>query len=499
MEHLETCEEPELELDLAQLFWDLLSQWKAILLVALAFAVVVPSAALIKDSLERQAAVDARQAEQGKSHGLPLDERIENALADLPAEERETVEYLADQMSLLNAQQKYLEHSLLLSGSPTSQRVLYLNYYVQTDGTVEAQALSDAYSAYSKDEALLTQIGQAIDPDAGLSYISELVGTSAIANKAPLDSSATGFMLSVSVVLPDESDADAVQRAAAALVESVHERLSGALGPHTITLVNSNVTNRYNSDVAARRRSVIDAIHNARTSIKSQRRTLNGAQRDALDALTWILAERDPGIDEVMADSERMDTPSPSSVIKYALVGFVGGTFAYCVVYAAVVALRRRPRTKEDLEALTLSRALGDVRYPQPHTGLSRLFHSKAVDERRHGGRGTVEAQVQRAAASVESVCRHAEASSLSVLRLGCTDDVPGQVAQDLVANINARGIEARVIDMAEAVDEEALLGVTAALVVADQSAANDQIWNLSLLCGSYDVRRLGCVFIASW
>ena len=89
-------EEPEGELNLKELMWDLLGQWKAILIVALLAAIIVPGAKYLKDTLDYKKAL--KQAEQTAAQAsVSADEQIEGVLSSLSQEDRDAVSYLLQQ------------------------------------------------------------------------------------------------------------------------------------------------------------------------------------------------------------------------------------------------------------------------------------------------------------------------------------------------------------------------------------------------------------------
>ena len=118
----------DIYLDYKQIFWDILSQWKIVLIVALAAGILVLMFKYNKD----QAAYKARMDEEPLNAELEeedAEEYLNKMYQNLPENDRDAVMYLLGLEEEIILQQCYLKESLLMNSAPTNQRFVLLNYY----------------------------------------------------------------------------------------------------------------------------------------------------------------------------------------------------------------------------------------------------------------------------------------------------------------------------------------------------------------------------------
>lgn len=483
-------EEPEGELDLVELFWDFLSQWKAILIFALAIAIVVPSAKLLKDTRDYNVMVGTQEAATAAQAGKSSEELVEEALARLSDEDRATVQRLAKQHELAMNQEAYLNDSVLLSGDLANQQQLQMRFYLTSIDGTPLQPLADAYKALLSHDSVMEHIGAALDPKADVKYIRELVSLST--GTIP-DSAATGLIATVSVVLTPDADVSAVRNAVTEELGGFKDSLTHSIGKHEITLIDAEQTQTYNTTSMERRVTLTNGVNNLLNTYNTAVKSLTADQKTALDAINKI------------ASGETATTPTtnqakaPTFSLKFALIGFVGGIFAYAVIFIAVVALRKRIATSSDAEIYTACRLLGDVYFPQHHKGLAKLFHSKLVDRHRYGRKGSVSLQIEKVVSTVSAVCEHAGTTSATILCMGCAHGKASDIAKGVVADIKATGIKSNTIEATGDMDEKALLDAKNAIFIIGSDAKTSDVWRITELCHNYEVERLGCVFLREY
>lgn len=504
--HSYANEEPEVKLSLVEILWDLLSQWKAILAVALVMALVIPGVKLLRDS-KAYAAMQAQAADEETEVMLPTDEAIEQALTALPTGDRDAIEMLIQQQSLIEAQTEYLQTSLLLNSDPVHQRNLTLRYYLTTDGSVEVQALLDAYAALLKQEQTLARLAETIDHDTSTSNIGELI-TIGTRTTDTIDSNAKELVMTVSIALPERVDASAVLDVFDSCIMEIYAQLNEVMGAHNIMLLSHNESFAYNEGVVTRKANLISSINSNRAAITAAVAALNTDQQAAFATITNAMDARDhentsgEGFTDnatATADDEAAKPVSPTFSLKYAVVGFAVGIVLYAIAYVVLVVMRGQIMSGGELSDYTKSRLLGDVYYPVKYTGLSKLLHSKMVSRYRYGNKGSVDAQLEKTASTIDSVCEHAGVNNVHMLYMASTNAEARHILDGIVSNLATKGIEAQIVNVAADVDEKTLLPIRNAIYYVDGSIKGSDIWKLASLCCSYDIAQLGSVFVKSW
>ena len=279
-------EEPEGELNLKELMWDLLGQWKAILVVAVVAAIVVPGAKFLKDTLDYKAALNQAEATAAQAD-VPTEERVESVLSGLAPEDRDVVSYLLRQQEHVRSLNAYLNESIWLNANPYDERYVSLQYYVKADGDVNMQPLVSAYGEYLKRTSVLSKLGQGINPDAKLEYITELLK---IGYPAQIDGDSTGLTLTVIVILTEEADADAVVQTIETSMGEAHAELQNALGAHTIQQVTWQESRRFDTEAVDRKSTLTTSLNSMQSNLKTFTTSLTNEQKAAMESIKPLVA-----------------------------------------------------------------------------------------------------------------------------------------------------------------------------------------------------------------
>lgn len=512
-----TNEEPGTQISMRDLLWDLLGQWKAILIVAVVAACAFVGAKYLMDTKAYGEALQLEQAEEAARASMTKEEIVEAALAELPESERTGVEHVLNLQQLAAAQRRYLEESIILSVDGTSQRTLNLRYYLHKEGDADLRPIADSYSQRIQSPESIAAIFGMIDPDLDQRYASEILTVSI--GDIP-DSAAREVMITVTVTLADNTDAEAVTAEVDNRVNQAHTELGSRIGEHTIERIYQTDTVRYNSSTMDKKLSATNALNTLYNNIRNATSNLNKAQKAVLATIDEAMAEEVEGGDlegvlteggDATADAsatsaaqaegavdgeEELVKPKPEPL--YAALGFVGGAVLYALAYLCIVLLRGALGSAQGLEAYTGCRLLGEVYYREAHSGIAKLFHSRWVEAKRYGGLGSEDDQLIRSATAARSICEHAGTSKVSILSMMGMTQESQAVGEGVVSALRDQGLSVEVIDLASSIEESSLLPVTEAIYLVDGQTKASEVWKLSLLCRDYDVRTLGCFYVCA-
>lgn len=502
---LYTNNEPETEINLLDMLWDLLGQWKAIAIVAIVMALAVPGLKLWRDNRSYQASL-ANTETQTQQMDLPTNEVIEQTLEGLSKDDRTAIELVVKQSQHAATESKYLGESILMSTDPTHQRTLTLSYLINSNDGVSASALTNAYAAQLHQDELLHNLGTLIDPNAELGYIDELVTAQ---YDLVQDSSITQNPLTIRVVLPEEADAKAVGNAIDAYLNAVCDNLRVQVGEHTLQTTSRTEQYLYNEVARSRRAALISDVNNTRSSIKTNVAALSADQKSAYTSIANHLdaqQSNDEKTSDSVTNNEKVNAAAPTNApkppslsVKFALAGFVLGIVLYAIAYVTLVVVRSQIGSEQVLVGCTGSRLLGSVYYPEQHSGLSALFHSSLVDNHRFGSKGSVDIQMRKAASAIEAVCEHTQAANVHVLCVEGTQEIDIKTANDLVSMLASHGFDAHLLNADTHMDEMELLPVQKAIFLASAKAKSADAWRTTMLCHEYDIVSLGCVFVRAY
>lgn len=497
-------EKPEGELKLTEIFWQLLAQWKAILIIALVFAIALPGFKLLKDMREYRSAVDNATANSNVASEnvseAPAESRVEELLETLSGNDRIAVEYLSQQQQLAQEQYEYLTESIWLTSDPANQRTLSTQYYLLREGEGDLQPIIDAYSVCLKRPKVTAEIGRVVAPETDIKYINELV---TITGSLVPDSQASGAILTVDIVLPKEAESSMVSALIDSIMNDVCSELRTAIGEHTVSRLSSEEQYRYNTSAIDRRQIINNNINGLQSNIKTQRASLSDPQKSVLNEITDILAEEDKtdkgnaasNSSEVGSEEAVANIAKPSFSKKLTVLGFAGGVFLYAFAYLVLVVTRGRVSSLGELEPFVCGRSLGQIRWHGQYDGLSKLLHSKAVENLRWRSCGPIESQIERTVSTIDSTCKNSDVHELSILTM-LNDATGEQVASEIAGMANQAGISTTCLSANGDIDENMFLTLSNAILMAERGAKCSDVWKVTELCQAYGVDMLGSVFI---
>ena len=477
---------PEVEIDLIDMFWKLLMQWKAILIVCIITALMASGAKYLMDS----AAYTAFTEEQKKTEAeasRPQDERIAEVLGKLPTSEKSMVLLVLQQEDMIELQQDYLNNSIGLNLDPANQRTLTIKYLLRSDAEADMQTLTDAYGTCIRRKEYMEKLGDIIDPGAKAEYIGELISTS---NSPVPDSYAKSTIFTVSVIQPEDTDPDKIVSLMDSAIKDLHKEISSEAGEHSIKRENIEDGRSYNTDLISRRSSIINSINDLNNRIQNTKNSFSEEQKEAMNEIERI---RDP---KAEAD-EGSIVAEPVISKKYAMLGFMLGAFLYALIYIAVTVLRRSVTSASSVQSLTGTRLLGEIYTMTEHKGMRRLLSSERIINLRYREKLDTDAQSASAADTIGSVSAYNKADRLTFLLTSKGGGVT-QAAELLKSKCLEAGSIPEVTTLyIAAMKEKDLASVHDAVYIVTENTRIDDLMKLNDLCSDYDIRLLGSVYIS--
>ena len=483
----------EIEIDLVDLMWKLLMQWKAVLIVCILMALLVPGVKYVKDSKAYKAQLaDKKKAEEQTSK--PANERIESALKLLPADARDDVLFLIQQQEMIDTQKDYLNNSIWINTDPASQRHLSIKYLLKSGSGTDMRTLADAYSTVLHTSETLEELCDVIDPDSRLEYIDELVDTK---NEDIESGKAESAIYTVTVTLPEDTDAEIVTGIIDAALSGHTSQLNDSVGDHSLTKVGADDRNVYNKDVVERRANTTYTINNLNSSIDNAKSKLSPEQQTAFESIVAIKqaagkADAAADTDDSASDDE-LQPPGFSK--KYSVLGLLLGVFLYAGIYVVMLILKKVVTSASTAQNYTGTRLLGEIYSMKKHKGISALFTSNMVAKWRYKEKLDADKQIDTLASTVDAVCSHHSTDKLTLLLSGIGKDFDSQIKQ-IVSRCSSAGKKSIDVLNADEMDEKALTSVKNAVYVVSNDSKVDKLGDLISLVRDYDVTPLGTVFL---
>ena len=492
-----------MELDLKELFWRLLKQYKAILIFSLIMAVLLCLAQHFMAVKAYNAAMEADK-EKAEQVELSLDEQIDKVLKKIPESERAGVEYLVHGQEWINAQKKYLDESLLMGTDPTNQRVLVLTYAIEGAEEKDLPSLISNYKNYLISNKNVEVVKPLISEEAEDKYIAELIQF-ADEDKVgfEIDTMSGSNTINALIVLPyDTTDGEKVADAVTASVKDYSKSQQHI--QHTVRLSYSEEETCYDKFTGGRMREIMVNINSMDKALVEAKKSMSDEQKAAAEAIVAIkdnarnLEEADPAeTAQEAADDEPEVKAKPGFSKKYALAGFVLGAMLYALAFTALMMLRDRVNSAVDTVNYTGARLLGEVYHPGDHKGIQKLMNSEAVGRIQHKGKSDTEAQIRKAVSALEALCEHKDVRDLTVLDLTASDGAAHTV-NEIAQSAENRDLRITVLGNAAEIEEKSLNAMdNAVIAVSDRTKASD-VFRMMEMLGAYDVKGIGSVYTAA-
>lgn len=481
----------EFEFDLLDLFWKFLMQWKAILAVCIAMALLVTGVKYISDSKAYEAAL-AEKAEAEKEAALSVEERIAKITDALPQSDRSTIQYILGMQDSLNYLNSYLNDSIMLNADPTRQRNLSIKYYLKKGDVSDIQTLVDAYSTCMRRSKVIKEFRDIISPDSSLEYIYELVSTYS-GNIA--DSSADSTLFTVNLILPERIDSDLLIRELDVIIRDIQKELSSAMGNHSIKRVNAEDFRTYAASVSDRRTNISYAINNLNNNLNNAKNNLTEEQIAALEAIDTI-KNFSSNVQEGADISEADPLKAPGFDMIFAMLGFMLGLILYAICFLIVSILKKVINSASVAISCTDTRLLGELYVLKDHKGIRKLFSSKGVSKKRYKDKLDMDSQAEEAAAAIDAVCSYHNTENLTFLMNGISESLHD--AFDLIikkSGSSGRQIKLDVIDAVKT-DEKTLSGLSNIAFAISNNSGVYNIGKMTNLCREYGITPLGTVYL---
>lgn len=482
-----------IEIDLIDTMWKLLMQWKAVLLVCIAMALLVPGIKYARDnSAYKDKLADKNKAEEESSK--PIEDRIDAALKLLPADQREDVLFVVQQQDMVNVQKDYLNNSILLNTDPASQRQLSLKFVLKSESGTDMRTLADAYSTCIRRTSSLENLREIISPDTSLEYIDELIDTE---NEDILAGDAESAVYTVTIVLPDDADADSIKELIDSEVSGFHDEINTNVGDHSILKANDEDHSIFNQNVIDRRANLTYTINNLSNSIDAAKGKLSPEQQAAYEAIVAI-KQTSNAVQEAASENgdSVSDSQKPGFSKKYAVLGFLLGAFLYAGIYVVMLILKKIVASASTAQSYTGTRLLGEVYRKADHKGFRWLLSSDLVAKWRYKDKLDAGKQISALAATIDAVCAHHGTDTLTLLLSGVGDgfsDLVDRIVRACSSEGNKKSIE---LINADNMDEKALGSVKNAAYVLCSKSKVDNLGSLMSLVKDYDVTPLGTVYL---
>ena len=485
----------EIEIDLVELMWRMLSQWKAILVVAVIFAILVPAAVYMKDARAYESAMTV--AEENAAKVTNLDQATEEILDELLPEERPAVEQALVNDKILESKQDYLLNSLLVNLNTEDASSLSKGYvFSDIDDWTMQNALISGYSTAFRGDKALKEIMKAMNVDSQLRYIQELVTVEGYA-----DTDMAGYV-KLTITCPDKNAEGDVSEAVDKIMHRTKKDLAKTVTGHDLKKIYSQSAFATPDIPATAKQTTYSDLYNTQSQQRAHIATFTAEQTAAYEEITALqfAAKEDAQSSEnttkagttVSADLED-EIPPPDFSKKFTVVGFLLGIIFYVGLYVVWMILIRRIDNAGAAETYTGVRLLGSYYCPAKRNKLlAFLLSSKAVIKHQHGKEMDLTVQADRIADEINASCENKHIQKITLLQM-----FEGGGAADLLSAVADRlQTPSQIVKAWPSAGPKDLANREDAVLFLDTKTKMATVDSTLSLCADYGIRKTGTVFV---
>lgn len=321
----------EVEINLIDLLQKLCRQWKQIAVCAVIFACLLGGYRYIKD----RSAVNA----------TGTDTAIEEIT--LTKDEQQRVNGAIELSEEIAATEKYLEESILMNVDPYHKDRVLLLYSIDDATKSTKQKIVESYLTFLTAGGAIEAIQETDSErwDINKSYLSELISAYQRTDSSyqiVLEDTTAETLFYVEITGEDSKMAEQLAQAIQRAIEEYHDTAKKIAGKHILTLVSNEQGVKSDSSLATQQH---DKNYQLSTNLASLKTLTDSFGEQQNLVYEEMLIE-----DAAEGTEQQKEAVSTGISKKWIVLGFVGGIFVYCCIFACFYLLRDTVKSMEELK-----------------------------------------------------------------------------------------------------------------------------------------------------
>lgn len=345
----------ERQIDVKEMFFQTLSCWRFILLIAVIAAALVGVMKYKSDVSARQAEIQA-QIDKANEPEITV-EMLEEQLSSI---EIQNVWNAVQYREFLKQRREYIDSSIYLNLNAFKENVVYLTYDISS---VNAEKSVQELEKYLSGSAMAEKIVEEMELDTKAIYVAELI-------RMEDTDAATYFTLKVCADSKEECAAlaDNVEKQVASYMESLKSK--EAYADLSVTLAERRADVIKDDELLAKQSEYIDGFYDDMKDYKKYHSDFNNEQKSLFEKLTKGKYKIDNSLYETEIETEEkeveIDTtanvkPSLTAIITAIIAGFLAGAIAAFALKAFLYTISKNIHGEDEVKYLFGTNVFGVV------------------------------------------------------------------------------------------------------------------------------------------
>ena len=503
------------EIDLIDLIIEILLHWRGLIIATLIGGLLLGGYSVyssVKAYKAAKIATAAAEAEKAKilsdqeyfeQEKEKLESRILELENSLTAKEIGDVSLLMAYREQLKNQKDYMDNSVLMNVDPYNIPAGSVTLMIVTE-QANAMILKDSYKGAFTSADMYGELKDRIGYG---SEIAELVTLSDINNNTPINSNSTSVDVSPEIMVENSKDAVLIYEFKAlteddcrgleeAFIEYAMQKSNEyqkTVGAHELVVVDASVGTIFDSSIATKQNSALQAIGTLESNIAKGYDALSDSGKEYYDLMSKQKdAESEMAENIERAEAETVAIPPITISKKKLLIGLAGGFFVYAFIIFLAYVFSRKIKDSDDFTSSfgidQLGRIYHECRSSKRVTGLDKAIYSL---KRRGRKKISFDEASSIIALNTSFIASKAGYKKLGLITVDKEDALIGKITEAL----KAESVEGVVLSkpLYNGQEMSALKNVDAAVLIAKSGESRyDELWDIIEVLDNQKVEILG-------
>ena len=462
----------ERTIDLRELFWKFLEQWKAFIIISVCIAACYLGMVYIQNArtYERTQQNDANtHSAEEIINSLPKDKQAVVVGAYRLLQEREQLG-------------KYVQTAPLMQLN--SRQVDRLRMTWAVDAGDNQSAVIMAYATVLQGQECIQAIIDSSQIGFNSSQASELINIS-YPNKEGQD------IICLDVYLTKDIQVEVLQEKIGQLIEKTNAQLYEKYIPHRIINTQNEIVNVADKNVFEKQVTVLNSFTNCNNQINSFKTTFSAEQREAFSKLESITN----GVEPVKTEKTQNKTITLRNVVSGIVLGFI-----ICLVLFVLQTILSATVYGASMIKNSSMRLIGEWYGPFKNSSKRSLFQDSFIRRKHHRNHLDSNTESENASNTINSICKYNDIIRILFVKTVKCSKEQDRFIEDCINKCVLNGIDIKCVEVNQEdnnIDDVNIINTDGLVLVVNQSKTKAK--NIKLIvdrCNDYNKPIIGSVLL---
>lgn len=462
----------EMIIDIKEIGWRLLEQWKVVLLSSLFLM------ALFLGLMYTRNVKTAASQEQARKENQQI--TVQDVIDALPENERVSVSTVCRLTQEVKQLDSYVHTAPIMRIDPNNTKRLRVSWTGSVAKNDYSIAMPYMMEIQTKNciSAIINAGGEELDPQECMDLVYITFPRDEVDN-----------IVCVDVFLTESMDAEAVQEELANQIKNATAKLQTEYGELLIKNYQSEIANVFDDRVYSKQIGTLNNLANLNNQINNLKNNFTDSQKAAFARIQNI---------DLQSEKTEQAITAPKTITKRnVMAGFVLGAIIYIGLYLLFIILSHSVISPDSLRKDSV-RILGE--WYDTNSKRNNFFKDAIVWEKHHQGKLDKEEAMIKAVDTISSICKHKDVKELLFASIAEQSKEQANYIQGIIDGLNSQNINVVLaVTQKKKIEfnEKILLTVDGVvLIVSDSKTKYKDLAAVVEQCGDYGKQIMGSIYL---